>query len=183
VNLTVAGDEIGSFTGVVGGDTRPDSELLSSVDAVRFSAGAISCEAVVNAGWRAVGIVGIVTLLEVLVLPMLVPVLLPLMLPVLVLLELLVLLLLLLPVLVPLVVLLLTAVCERGSFAAGFGFGFAGGAIIFLRGTVLRTPLRWLSRSSSARACFCARAEVQGRQHQHSAGDALPRYDMQQCGG
>jgi hypothetical protein len=133
----------------------------------------------VNAGWRAVGIVGIVTLL---VLPMLVPVLLPLMLPVLVLLELLVL-LLVVPVLVPLVVLLLTAVCERGSFAAGFGFGFAGGAIIFLRGTVLRTPLRWLSRSSSARACFCARAEVQGRQHQHSAGDALPRYDMQQCGG
>jgi hypothetical protein len=175
----VAGDEIGSFTGVVGGDTRPDSELLSSVDAVRSSAGAISCEAVVNAGWRAVGIVGIVTLL---VLPMLVPVLLPLMLPVLVLLELLVL-LLVVPVLVPLVVLLLTAVCERGSFAAGFGFGFAGGAIIFLRGTVLRTPLRWLSRSSSARACFCARAEVQGRQHQHSAGDALPRYDMQQCGG
>ena len=113
---------------------------------------------------------------------MLVPVLLPLMLPVLVLLELLVL-LLVVPVLVPLVVLLLTAVCERGSFAAGFGFGFAGGAIIFLRGTVLRTPLRWLSRSSSARACFCARAEVQGRQHQHSAGDALPRYDMQQCGG
>ena len=178
--MTVAGDEIGSFTGVVGGDTsRPDSELLSSVDAVRSSAGAISCEAVVNAGWRAVGIVGIVTLL---VLPMLVPVLLPLMLPVLVLLELLVL-LLLLPVLVPLVVLLLTAVCERGSFADGSGFGFAGGAIIFLRGTVLRTPLRWLSRSSSARACFCARAEVQGRQHQHSAGDALPRYDMQQCGG
>jgi len=150
----VAGDEIGSFTGVVGGDTRPDSELLSSVDA---GAGAISCEAVVNAGWRAVGIVGIV-----LVLPMLVPVLLPLMLPVLVLLELLVL-LLLLPVLVPLVVLLLTAVCERGSFAVGSGFGFAGGAIIFLRGTVLRTPLRWLSRSSSARACFYARAEVQRR--------------------